>query len=274
MTTFGARYLTATRFALIEQLRNRMAFFLLILFVPAWYALMAMIIDHSPVAFRFRATGAMLQVDGHDLSLITAGFNVITLITGFMLFAATRRDTPFDRRLVLSGYPQPILILAKLTAMVAMALIVSLYTGFILGLYWSFSGFLLIWLGFFAAALAYGALGLLLGVLVRGELEGFFVIIMLSLVDSFLQNPIGNPTANKDIVAAFPAYGPMQIAVAGGFTDVIPWRYFGIALAWGVLFAVLGLAVFTWRTRAWHVHAASQSEVAPADATISPRSSV
>ncbi|MCX4236991.1 hypothetical protein ACH4Y0_31910 [Streptomyces sp. NPDC020707] len=37
-----------------------------------------------------------------------------------------------------------------------------------------------------------GGIGLLLSSLVRGELEGFFLIIMLSLVDTGLQNPVFN----------------------------------------------------------------------------------
>src|SRR2546421_6558778 len=44
-----------------------------------------------------------------------------------------------------------------------------------------------------------------------GDLEGFFLIIMLSLVDTFLQNPIGNPAANRAVVEYFPSYLPMQI---------------------------------------------------------------
>ena len=36
-----------------------------------------------------------------------------------------------------------------------------------------------------------------LGVVVRGDLEGFFLIIMISLLDTFLENPVDNPLGNK-----------------------------------------------------------------------------
>ena len=95
---------TAIRLSLAAQVRNRFAWILLVAFVPVWYLLIGSMISHTGAEFRLRATGAALVVDGHDLTLITAGLSAITLITGFVVFAAVRRSLPFDRRLVLSGY--------------------------------------------------------------------------------------------------------------------------------------------------------------------------
>src|SRR5690348_9151052 len=109
--SFSRRLLTATHYALFEQARNRFALGLLLIFVPLWYALFGSIVPSDPLAFRFWATGALLQVNGQNLVYITAGLNAMTLIVGFMFFAATHKGILFDRRLVLSGYPQTILIL-------------------------------------------------------------------------------------------------------------------------------------------------------------------
>ena len=70
---------------------------------------------------------------------------------------------------------------------------------------------------FMLAAATYAAFGLLIGVLVRGDLEGFFLIIMISMLDTFLENPVDNPLANKPILEFFPSYGPTQFAAAGAF---------------------------------------------------------
>ncbi len=262
------RYLTATRYALSEQVRNRMALLLLIAFVPTWDYLFWLVVPNDPLSFLFRAAGVFIQVNGRDLSLLTAGLNAITLIVGFMLFASTRKNTHVDRRLVLCGYPQSQLILAKLTALVAVAIVVSLYTSIVLFAFWRPSSLLLVWLGFFCAALCYGALGLLLGVLVRGELEGFFLIIMISLIDTSLQNPLGNPFANQGVIRGFPAFAPMQFSVAGAFAQHIPWLYLLYALAWPAGFALLGLGIFWWKTHAWSVHiipSATESTGIPVD---------
>src|SRR5690242_18554768 len=193
--SFSRRLLTATRFALFEQARNRFALGLLVLFVPAWYALFGSVVPSTPLVFKFWTTGALLQVNGQNLTYITAGLNAMTLIVGFMFFASTHKGLLFDRRLVLSGYPQTALMLGKLLALWLVTALISLYTSFMLFGFWHPGhpvSLLLIWLGFWAA-LIYGSFGVLLGVLLTNELAGFFLVIMLSLVDTAIQNPLGNP---------------------------------------------------------------------------------
>ena len=104
---------TAIRLSLAGQVRNRFAWILLVAFVPVWYLLIGSMIAHHGIGFSLQATGATLVVDGHNLTLITAGLSSITLITGFVVFAAVRRTRAFDRRLVLSGYRPAALIAAK-----------------------------------------------------------------------------------------------------------------------------------------------------------------
>ncbi len=242
-------YLVATRFALLEHARNRLALGLLLVFVPLWFIVVGVMIPGDPVAFKLMSTGALVRVNGHDLTLVTAGFNALTLIVGFMLYATTRRNAGFDRRLVLCGYARSTLLLAKLSALVVVSLLVALYATVVLALFWPTWSLPFVWLGFVSDALIYGALGVLLGVLVGSELAGFFILIMVSLMDTFLQAPVENPLANKPFLAAFPSYGPMQIAVAGGFRQDFPAVALLLALAWVALFAALGVGVFAWRTR-------------------------
>ena len=161
---------TSARFALVEQARNRFALGLLVLFVPLWDWLFGALIPPGPVAFRLQSTGAYLQVDGHDLTLLTAGFNALTLIVAFMIFTAARRTAAFDRRLVLAGLSQPAAVVAKAAALVVVAALVSLYAAVVLTVFWRPAALAAVWLGYLLDALAYGALGLLLGVLVTSEL--------------------------------------------------------------------------------------------------------
>jgi len=90
-------------------------------------------------------------------------------------------------------------------------------------------------------------LGLLIGVLVRGDLEGFFLIIMIAMLDTFLENPVDNPLANKAILEFFPSYGPTQFAAAGAFHHQMAPTMVALSLAWTAAFALLGLAVLRLR---------------------------
>ncbi|MDX6332804.1 MAG: type transport system permease protein, partial [Streptosporangiaceae bacterium] len=84
-------------------------------------------------------------------------------------------------------------------------------------------------------------------VLVRGDLEGFFLIIMISMLDTFLENPVDNPLANKPILEFFPSYGPTQFAAAGAFHHQVLPGMVALSLAWTAAFALLGLAVLRLR---------------------------
>ncbi len=242
---------TALRFALRNQTRNRLAALLLVAFVPVWYALMMAMVGHQTLSFKLFATGRVLTVDGGRLTLISAGLNALSLIVGFAIFDAIRKTLAFDRRLVLAGYRQAVLIGAKTLSVGIIAVGVALYAALVLLAFWrpNPAGWLAILAGYAVIALTYGAFGLLLGVLVKGDLEGFFLIIMGGLMDTFLQNPLGNPLANKPLLEWFPSFGPMQFAVAGSFAHTALWSRLLVGLAWAIGFALCGLSVFHIKTR-------------------------
>ncbi|WP_052433376.1 hypothetical protein [Streptacidiphilus carbonis] len=244
-------FATALRFALRNQTRNRLAGMLLVAFVPVWYLLMLLMVGHQSLEFRLFATGRVLAVDGGHLTLISAGLNALTLIVGFAVFDAVRKALAFDRRLVFAGYRQNTLIAAKILSVAVVAAAVALYTAVVLLAFWRPDpvGWLAVLGGYTVSALTYGAFGLLLGVLVKGDLEGFFLIIMGGLMDTFLQNPLGNPLANKPVLQWFPSFGPMQFAVGGALGHTALWGHLALGLAWAAVFALAGLLIFHRRTR-------------------------
>lgn len=245
------QFATALRFALRNQTRNRLAAILLIAFVPAWYTLMDAMVGHQPLSFKLYATGRLVTVDGSHLTLISAGLNVLAMIVGFAIFDAIRKALTFDKRLVFAGYRQSVLIAAKALSIALIAAAVACYAAFILLAFWrpTPTGWAAILAGFTVIALTYGAFGLLLGVLVKGDLEGFFLIIMGGLMDTFLQNPLGNPLANKPILEYFPSFGPMQFATGGSLAHTVLWGHLALGLAWAAAFTATGLAVFRYKTR-------------------------
>lgn len=249
-----SQFPTALRFALRNQTRNRLAALLLVVFVPAWYALMMAMTGHQRLTFKLFATDRVLSVDGGRLTLISAGLNAMAMIIGFAIFDAIRKTLAFDKRLVFSGLRQINLISAKTLSIAILAAGVAVYAAGVLLVFWhpSVGGWLAIAAGFTVIALTYGAFGLLLGVLVKGDLEGFFLIIMGGLMDTFLQNPLGNPLANKPVLEWFPSFGPMQFAVGGSFAHTALWGHLALGLLWAAGFALGGLAVFCVKTRSRH----------------------
>jgi ABC-2 type transport system permease protein len=70
---------------------------------------------------------------------------------------------------------------------------------------------------------------------------------MTALLDTFLENPVDNPLANKPILEFFPSYGPTQFAAAGVFHHQVLPGMVVVSLAWTAAFALLGLAVLWLR---------------------------
>ncbi|MFC4565918.1 ABC transporter permease [Nocardiopsis mangrovi] len=243
------RYTTATRFALVEHLRNRLALFLVVLFIPTWITLVYLVIADADVRFFLRSTGDTITVDGNHVSKISGAINAVTLIIGFMMFIVTFRSFGFDARLARAGYPRAHLLAAKLTALVAAAAVVCAYAVGVICFYWTPEQPLMLWAALVGAALAFGGIGVMLAAVLRGELEGMFCIIMLSIIDMGLQNPVANPASDSDVVRFLPTYGTMQTGVAAGFLDTVPAAYFLLGPAWFLAAVLLAAAVFRARTR-------------------------
>jgi ABC-2 type transport system permease protein len=242
-------YVTATRFALIEQARNRLALVILVFFVPVWTLLAYRLTASIPVPFFVRPAGQTLMVPAHTLAQITGALQAIALIVGFMMFVATARSASFDRRLVQVGYPPLALALAKVTSLVLAAAAVAVYTTAWMQLYWRPQQLVLLAASLFLGALIYGGIGIMLAAVLHTELAGMFLLIMISFIDLGVQNPITTPVAASPVLRGLPAYGAMQSAVTSVGLHLVPWSYLALGLCWAIATAATGITAFMLRTR-------------------------
>lgn len=249
MTRRWSYYATATRFALIEQARNRLAIVIVMFFIPTWLTLAYGTTADTPVPFLLRPVGHSVLVRANTLAQITGALQAIALIVGFMMFIATARSAHFDRRLVQAGYPRLALVTAKMTSLVVIAALVAVYATALMQLYWRPQQLVLLATSLFLAALIYGGIGILLAAVLRSELAGMFLLIMSSFIDLGLQNPIAIPVAGNDILRVLPGYGAMQSAVTSVGLDLVPWSYLALGLCWALGTAATGMAAFMFRTR-------------------------
>ncbi|MFD5554668.1 ABC transporter permease [Streptomyces sp. NPDC127068] len=243
-------FTTATRYALIEHLRNRFATVLVALFVPVWTVMGFLSVPDALVRFRLRATGETLTPGGNQLTEITGVLNSVALIIGFMMFAATFTGSHFDRRLVLSGYPRVHLVLAKVTALTVASVVVAAYATGLTCVFRVPDQPLTFAAALFCAGLTYGALGVALGSLLHREVEGMFAIAMISIIDLVLQNPLYSSSSSSSAMRYLPSYGSMQAATGAGFSTTASLnRYLAIQLLWFTVAACVGFVAFQLRTR-------------------------
>lgn len=246
--TMFAQWRTTFRLSLVELRHNRFAIVLLLGYLPAWYGIIASLTEGT-VAFKLRAFGITVITSQQRLGILTGMLNATTLIMGFVGVTVTRQSAPVDQRLVLCGHSRAALVLGRFLAHGLAAAAVAAYATGVLFLFFRPHDTFIVFAGVFAAVLIYVGIGILAGVVLPGDLESLFFIIMLSIVDTFLQNPIGTAAANHQIVEFFPSYLPMQMVVAGALTSHVAWWQWWAALGWAAGFGVLGVFAFWFRTR-------------------------
>lgn len=245
-----SQFSSALKYGFKEQLANKFAFRLLLAFVPIWYWVLGIITPSKNVAFLFSPLGNYIQANGHDLVLISAGLNLLTMMLGFTFFHSIRRSFDFDRRLIRAGLSRFSFMAANTLVLLTVTALAAIYMVLVLMLFWHIPHNIFeVWLGFWLVSLTYGSLGRILGLLLSSELPGFFFIVMFSMIDVFIQNPLGNPAANKTFLQFFPSYSAMQLSVAGGFTDIFTGKEVILAVCWFVGFLVIAFLLFIYRTK-------------------------
>lgn len=243
------RYRTATQLALTEQLRYRFALTLLVFVIPLCVVMPYFGYSRTPVALRLVAAGGVVEAAGHELGLLVTAFNGVTLLVGFMMFSTTHQAVDFDHRLVLAGYRRGWLMSAKLSVLALISVAVTAYAMLLMHLLWRPAHPWLLALAMCTAALTYGVIGVLVGVLIRGELEGMFLIIATSIVDQALQNPVLNPVPDAGLRPYLPSYGATQTGMTAGFAPEVSGTCLEVQSLWFAAAAVTALLTFFLRTR-------------------------
>ncbi|MEV7159083.1 ABC transporter permease [Streptomyces misionensis] len=249
MRTHLNLFTTATRYDLIAHARNRFAMLLVVFFIPAWVSLVYLTIPRAAAPFHLASTGERLAPAGNELTQITGALNAVTLVTGFMMFAATFTGGRFDRRLAMAGYPRTHLVLAKAASMILASVLLAAYATAAMCIAWTPKQPCLLAAALFCAALTYGAMGVVFGSLLRRDVEGMFALVMTSVIDVALQNPMVSSGADNPLTRLLPTYGSVQAATAAGFSTTSAPAYLALQLLWFAATALLGLLAFHHRTR-------------------------
>ncbi|KPI15924.1 hypothetical protein OV450_8158 [Actinobacteria bacterium OV450] len=244
----GTLFTIAVRFALTEHARNGFALFLAACFMPVWLHLAHILTRTTRTPFHLSDGGTVVE-PAHQVAQIAGALNVVAILAGFMMFAATFTSGGFDRRLAMGGYPRTHLALAKATALTIAATVLSAYAAVIIRLHWTPHQPVALGVALFSAALTYGFIGVALGSVLRRDVEGMFVITIVSAIDITLQNPTMTDNTNAPLMSYLPAHGAVQAANTAAFTTTTPLAALTTQAVWCAAAAVAAYAMFRQRTR-------------------------
>lgn len=232
-----------------DLVRNRTAMAMLLVIPTVLYALIWTTMGERPVPFQLSALdGRVLTANERDLSMLFMGMTSISGLSAFIAFVLVLRPAGVDRRLTFEGYRPGELLLAKTIVLLGAALVVALYVSSLLPAFFRPNDTAGVFGAFLLTSLVYGALGMAIGSIVRQELEGIMVILLLVNVDAgWLQNPVFYGHAqNQGLIRVLPGHHPGQVAMLSAFTDAGAGESASAALAYATA-TLLVAAVIYWR---------------------------
>ncbi|HEY1954224.1 MAG TPA: phosphatase PAP2 family protein [Polyangiaceae bacterium] len=266
------RVTTAARLLLKDLLRRRIAVLLLFV-VPALFdavvlattasrsirvtlGTLADAVEPTGIAAFDRLGSLFLDagvrtVDERRLSLVFLGTAAVSFLACFLAFNLAHRRREADARLVHAGYRAHEVLLAKLIVLVGLVLLLAIYETAILSPWVAPRQVGLVVAGLFFGGIIYGCLGMLVGALVKQELEGIFLIVLLTNIDAgWLQNPIYYAHSQRQgLIRSLPGYAPVQLAVVGALTGDAPHGTLSRALVWTAVALAAALFAFGARIR-------------------------
>jgi len=205
------------------MMRNRFALVVLLTIPALFFTLVWLTTGDHPVIFRLASVSdeTAIEVGARDESLVFVGVAVVGLLSSFLAMNLVQKNTEENRRLILCGFHPAELVVAKLLGMIVVVAAISLYVGLMLSLFFRPLHFVSLVIGLALSGFVHACYGLLVGTVMRRELEGVLLIVLLVNIDAgWLQNPLYYAEAhNKALIRYLPAYFPSQASIASAFTD-------------------------------------------------------
>ena len=152
------------------------------------------------------------------LAVACAGF-----LVSFLALNLIQRSNAVNHRLVICGYHPLELLTSHLLALAIVICGIAIYMGILFSAFYPIKHKLVFTCGIMLIGLVYGCYGLLIGSLIKGELEGVLLIALMANIDAgWLQNPLFFAGAtNKTIITYLPAYYPSQTTIIAAFNAIL-----------------------------------------------------
>lgn len=175
------------------------------------------------------------------LAIASAGF-----LVSYLALNLIQKNSEVNRRLVICGYHPIELLISILLTLFLMIALIGMYVGLLTHLFFPIKHLPAFILGLVLIGFVYGCYGMAVGSIVKGELEGILLIVLLANIDAgWLQNPLFYAEAqNQLIIRYLPAYFPSQAAIISAFTDYSATQASLLSLLYGSLFLLLSMLIF------------------------------
>lgn len=199
-----------------------------------------------PFQLAFLKEEVILEISERSTSLLFMAIASVGFISSFLGLSLIQKHRHENRRLILCGYNPGELVTSNLLILAMFIIIVALYTSLILFYFIDIDLYPGLLTGLCMAGFIYGSYGLVIGSIVKGELEGILLIVLLANIDAgWLQNPLFYADAqNKVIIEYLPAFFPSQTSIASAFSSYSTFSAIAYSFLYGIAFLFISMVIF------------------------------
>jgi len=247
------RIITGLYMILKMLFRRRIVLLLMVLMPIIFLGVVRLTASSRAIPFRLASLSeaVFIMEPLRNISLIFFSLTATGFLVSFLALSLIQSNSDANRRLVICGYHPFELLISNLIALLLIIILTAAYIGLLINIFFRVDHFFAYVFGLTLIGFVYGCYGLTVGSLVRGRLEGVFLIVMLANIDAgWLQNPMYYAEAsNNAIIRLLPAYYPAQSAIISAFTDYSVSRAAFLSLLYGTCFLVISLMVYYYRMK-------------------------
>jgi hypothetical protein len=244
---------TGWRMTLRELKHDRLALILLVVIPTVFYAITRLTTPATNVFFKLAVISedTFIPVNMRAEALLFIGLAATGLLSSFLALNLIQRNEAVNRRLIICGYRTAELVAAKFMVLICIILVVAVYTCLVPVIFFQSRHLLSVYAGFCLTGFVYGSYGLLVGTIVKRELEGILLVVLLANIDiGWLQNPLFYAEAqNKFFIRFLPAFYPSQMTMISAFTDYSVTLPFIGSIIYGTVLLLSALYIFRHKMR-------------------------
>ena len=242
------RILTGLSMVLRMLFRQRIVIILIVVIPAAFLSVVELTTTERLLPFRLASLDEKVFIEISEKGISFVFFAVASsgFLISFLALNLIQKNNEVNKRLIICGYHPIELLISILLTLFFMILLIAIYVGLLTNVYYSISHLPMFIYGLMLIGFVYGCYGLTVGSLIKGELEGILLIVLLVNIDvGWLQNPLFYAEAqNQNIIQFLPAYFPSQTAIITAFTEYSSSNASLYSLIYGSVFFTLSMLIF------------------------------
>lgn len=249
-----ARKIVTGLFMILRMLVRQKIVIILLLIIPAFFFTIVEFTTSTrmlPFQLASLDEDVFINISEKGISFIFFAVASSGFLVSFLALNLIQKNRKANQRLVICGYHPLELLSSILLALFLVIVLIAVYVGLLSNAFYDIDHLGSFILGLVLIGFVYGSYGLMVGSLIKGELEGILMVVLLVNIDvGWLQNPLFYAEAQNQIIIKFlPAYFPSQTAIITAVTDYSAAAAAINGILYGFILLIFSMLIFYSKMR-------------------------